>query len=140
MGESDIKFLQYMFKRFVPAKIGNNAKNKSSKKPVFKGWLKITEAQSNELARHVKYHDGPFMFITGETTKYMTIDVNRKDSSRNDHAGKIDGVEYWDKHYPDPAHMNTLIIRTPTGGFHLVYKYEDGINSGQLEKDVLIDM
>ena len=36
--------------------------------------------------------------------------------------------------------MNTLIIRTPTGGFHLVYKYEDGINSGQLEKDVLIDI
>lgn len=37
-------------------------------------------------------------------------------------------------------HMNTLIIKTPSGGLHLVYRYEDGVTSGQLEKDVLIDI
>ena len=137
--ESDLRFLQDLFKRFVPAKISMKH-NKHSKRPIFEGWLNITAEQSKELAGHAKYQEGPFIFITGESTRLMTVDVDRRNSMIKDHEGKIDGVEYWDEHYPDPAHMNTLIIKTPSGGFHLVYKYEEGINSGQLEKDVLIDI
>ena len=49
-------------------------------------------------------------------------------------------MQYWEEHLCEPDHMNTLIIKTPSGGRHLVYKYQDGIKSGQLEKDVLIDI
>jgi phage/plasmid-associated DNA primase len=53
---------------------------------------------------------------------------------------KQDGVVYYTKNFGDPTHSNTLLIGTPSGGYHLVYKYEDGIKSGQLEKDVLVDI
>jgi hypothetical protein len=49
-------------------------------------------------------------------------------------------MQYWEDNFCEPDHMNTLIIKTPSGGRHLVYKYQDEIKSGQLEKDVLIDI
>jgi hypothetical protein len=138
---TDIKFLQNLFKRFVPAVIANKGPGKKlSKRPVFKGWLDVTEEQSAELARHVDYHDGPFMFLTGKTTKYIAVDLDRRDESRQEHADKVDGVLYWKSNFNESDHSNTLIIKTPSGGVHLVYKYKDGIKSGQLEKDVLIDI
>jgi hypothetical protein len=143
MGEdmTDIKFLQELFKKFVPAVISSKGLNhKKSKKPIHQGWLDITEEESTRLARNADYHDGPFMFLTGKTTKYITVDLDRKNELRKDHAEKIDGVLYWDNNYDESDYMNTLIIKTPSGGFHIVYKYEDGIKSGQLEKDVLIDI
>ena len=135
----DIRFLQDLFKRFVPAVISSKG-HKKSKHPIFKGWLNVTEEQSAKLARHANYQDGPFMFLTGKITKYIAVDLDRMDASREDHANKVDGVQYWDDNFDDSDHMNTLIIKTPSGGVHLVYKYEDGIKSGQLEKDVLIDI
>jgi REP element-mobilizing transposase RayT len=137
--DSDTRFLQDLFKRFVPAVISNTGLKKS-KRPVFKGWLDVTEEQSAELARHVNYQDGPFMFITGKKTKYIAVDLDRREESRDDHEDKTDGVEYWNNNFEESDHMNTLIIKTPSGGVHLVYRYEEGITSGQLEKDVLIDI
>ena len=123
----DIIFLQDLFKRFVP---GGGGKSKHPKHPVFKGWLNVTPEQSAELARHARY---PFIFLTGKATEFMTVDLDRKDPARHDHTHKKDGVDYWEEHFKE--HMNTLIIRTPRGGYHLVYKYHEGIKSGQLEKD-----
>jgi hypothetical protein len=136
---TDIKFLQDLFKRFVPAVISSKGQ-KLSKQPVFKGWLDVTEEQSADLARHADYQDGPFMFLTGKITKYIAVDLDRRDESRHDHVNKVDGIVYWDDNFDKSDHMNTLIIKTPSGGMHLVYKYQDGIKSGQLEKDVLIDI
>lgn len=135
----DYKFLQDIFKKFSPAKSDGNGQ-KRSKRPVFKGWLDVTEEQSAELAQHVDYRDGPFMFLTGKTTKYIAVDLDKKDAQRKDHVNKIDGMQYWEDNFCEPDHMNTLIIKTPSGGRHLVYKYQDEIKSGQLEKDVLIDI
>ena len=140
---TDIKFLQDLFKRFVPAVVASKCKGsgeKLSKRPVFKGWLNVTEEQSAELARHADFSDGPFMFLTGKTTEYITVDLDRRDATREDHADKVDGVLYWNTNFDGLDHTNTLIIKTPSGGVHLVYKYLDGITSGQLEKDVLIDI
>ena len=138
---TDIKFLQHLFKRFVPAVIASKGSGqKLSKRPVFKGWLDVTEEQSAELARHADYHDGPFMFLTGKTTEYIAVDLDRRDASRHDHADKVDGVVYWQSNFDEADHLNTLIIKTPSGGVHLVYRYKDGVRSGQLEKDVLIDI
>ena len=138
---TDIKFLQDLFKRFVPAVMSSRGPGqKLSKRPVFKGWLDVTEEQSVELARHADYHDGPFMFLTGKTTEYIAVDLDRRDVSRQDHAGKVDGVVYWESNFDESDHLNTLIIKTPSGGVHLVYRYSEGIKSGQLEKDVLIDI
>ena len=139
---TDIAFMQKLFKRFVPAEVTRKAASphKSSKRPVFKGWLNVTEEQSKELARHPDYRDGHFMFLTGKLTQYIAVDLDRKDESRFEHANKVDGVQYWGNHFEDSDHMNTLIIKTPSGGFHLIYEYEDGIQSGQLDKDVLIDI
>lgn len=138
---TDIKFLQHLFKRFVPAVIASKGSgHKLSKRPVFKGWLDVTEEQSVELARHADYHDGPFMFLTGKTTEYIAVDLDRRDASRQDHADKVDGVVYWQSNFDEADHLNTLIIKTPSGGLHLVYRYKDGVKSGQLEKDVLIDI
>lgn len=138
---TDIEFLQDLFKRFVPAVVSSNGSgNKRSKRPVFKGWLDVTEEQSAELARHADYRDGPFMFLTGKKTKYIAVDLDRRDESRQDHEGKMDGVEYWNDNFTDSNNRNTLIIKTPSGGLHLVYKYKSGITSGQLEKDVLVDI
>lgn len=138
---TDIKFLQHLFKRFVPAVIARKeGGQKLAKRPVFKGWLEVTEEQSAELARHVDYYDGPFMFLTGKTTEYIAVDLDRRDISRQDHADKVDGVVYWQSNFDESDHINTLIIKTPSGGVHLVYRFEDGIKSGQLEKDVLIDI
>ena len=137
--ESDYEFLQNIFKKFCPAKYDGNGQ-KRSKRPLFKGWLDVTEEQSAELAQHVDYREGPFMFLTGKTTEYIAVDLDKKDARRKDHVNKIDGMQYWEEHYCEPDHMNTLIIKTPSGGRHLVYKYQDGIKSGQLEKDVLIDI
>lgn len=137
----DIEFLQNVFKRFVPAVISDKGQgHKRSKRPVFKGWLSVTQEQSAELARHADYSDGPFMFLTGKTTQYITVDIDRKDEYRKDHVDKVDGVLYWNNNFDESDYLNTLIIKTPSGGVHLVYKYKDGINSGQLEKDVLIDI
>ena len=135
----DYKFLQDIFKKFSPAKSEGNGL-KRSKRPVFKGWLDVTEEQSVELAQHVDYRDGPFMFLTGKTTEYIAVDLDKKDDLRKDHVNKIDGMQYWEDNFCEPDHMNTLIIKTPSGGRHLVYKYQDGVKSGQLEKDVLIDI
>ena len=140
---TDIKFLQHLFKRFVPAVISESSKGsgqKLSKRPVFKGWLDVTEEQSAKLAQHADYHDGPFMFLTGKTTEYIAVDLDRRDESRHDHEGKVDGVVYWESNFDETDHCNTLIIKTPSGGVHLVYRYQDGVQSGQLEKDVLIDI
>ena len=136
---SDYEFLQNIFKKFCPAKYDDNGW-KRSKRPMFKGWLDVTEEQSAELAQHVDYREGPFMFLTGKTTQYIAVDLDKRDAHRRDHVNKIDGMQYWEEHYCEPDHMNTLIIKTPSGGRHLVYKYQDGIKSGQLEKDVLIDI
>ncbi len=62
---------------------------------MFKGWLNVTEKQSAELARHVDFSDGPFMFLTGKTTEYITVDLDRRDTARGDHVDKVDGVLYW---------------------------------------------
>lgn len=138
---TDIKFLQHLFKRFVPAVISSKgSRQKFSKRPVFKGWLEVTEEQSAELARHADYHDGPFMFRTGKTTEYIAVDLDRRDESRQDHADKVDGVVYWENNFDETDHRNTLIIKTPSGGVHLVYRYKNGVKSGQLEKNVLIDI
>lgn len=84
---TDIKFMQQLFKRFVLAVISSKGPwQKLSKRPVFKGWLDVTEEQSVELARHADYHDGPFMFLTGKTTEYIAVDLDRRDDSRQDHA------------------------------------------------------
>lgn len=143
MGESaraaDYRLLQEIFKKFSPAKSDGRGQ-KRSKRPVFRGWLDVTEEQSAELARHVDHRDGPFMFLTGKTTEYIAVDLDIKDASRQDHVNKIDGMQYWEDNFCEPDHMNTLIIKTPSGGRHLVYRYQDGIKSGQLEKDVLIDI
>jgi len=138
--DTDLEFLQHLFKRFVPAKINTKSNTRrSSKQPIFEGWLDITEKESIELANHVIYKDGPFMFLTGEKTAFMTFDLDRKDETRKDHVVKVDGVEYWNDKYQQEE-KNTLIIKTPSGGYHLVYKYSKGVKSGQLEKDVLIDI
>ena len=111
---TDIKFLQHLFKRFVPAVISSKGSgHKFSKRPVFKGWLEVTEEQSAELARHADYHDGPFMFMTGRTTEYIAVDLDRRDESRQDHADKVDGVVYWENNFDETDHRNTLIIKTP---------------------------
>lgn len=90
---TDIKFLQHLFKRFVPAVIARKGGGqKLAKRPVFKGWLEVTEKQSAELARHVDYHVGPFMFLAGKTTEYIAVDLDRRDVSRQDHADKVDEV------------------------------------------------
>ena len=137
----DIVFLQNLFDKFVPARISHdNASGKTSKRPIFTGWLNITAEESVELARRADYKDGPFIFLTGKTTNYVTVDLDRKDTSRNDHIDKLDWVAYYTRHFGDPTCYNTLLIGTPSGGSHLVYKYEDGIQSGQLEKDVLVDI
>lgn len=82
---TDIKFLHDLFKRFVPAVIASKGSGeKLSKRPVFKGWLNVTEKQSAELARHVDFSDGPFMFLTGKTTEYITVDLDRRDTARGD--------------------------------------------------------
>lgn len=141
MATTDIAFLQDLFKKFVPAVISsNNAGTHNSKRPVFRGWLDVTKEQAAKLARHADYQDGPFMFITGKATKYIAIDLDKKNEHRNDHVDKVDGVTYWTNNFNDTDHANTLIIKTPSGGVHLVYKYDDKIQSGQLEKDVLIDI
>ncbi len=138
---TDMEFMQNLFKRFVPAVVSNKGiGNKKSKRPVFKGWLSVTHEQSVELAQHADYHEGPFMFLTGKTTQLIAVDLDRKDTSREDHADKVDGLAYWDDHFDESDYINTLIIKTPSGGIHLVYKYQDGVKSGQLEKDVLIDI
>jgi hypothetical protein len=138
----DTEFLQDLFKRFVPAVVSSEGSHshKLSKRPVFKGWLDVTEEQSAELAKHADYRDGPFMFLTGKKTKYIAVDLDRRDESRHDHEDKVDGVDYWNDNFVDYDNINTLIIKTPSGGLHLVYKYKDGMKSGQLEKDVLIDI
>ena len=136
---SNIKFMQDLLKKFTRAEMSTSGK-KRSKRPVFKGWLDVTEEQSAELALHADYRDGQFMFLTGKTTKYFAVDIDTRDESRDDHKDKTDGREYWDSNFEESDHMNTLIIKTPSGGFHLVYKYEEGITSGQLKKDVLIDI
>jgi hypothetical protein len=74
----NVKFLQDLFKKFVPGGAGGS---KNPKRPVFKGWLNVTPEQSAELARHADYQDGPFIFLTGKTTEYVTIDLDRKDHS-----------------------------------------------------------
>ncbi len=57
---TDIQFLQDLFKKFVLAVTSSRGiGNKKSKRPVFKGWLDVTEAQSVELARRVDFQDGP---------------------------------------------------------------------------------
>ena len=74
---TDIRFLQDLFKKFVPAVIVKQGSGqKLTKRPVFKGWLNVTEEQSKELARHVDYCDGPFMFLTGKTTEYIAVDLD----------------------------------------------------------------
>ena len=37
----------------------------------------------------------------------MTVDLDRRDPSKQDHVHKKDGVEYWDDNY----NANTLIIK-----------------------------
>ena len=93
---------------------------------MFTGWLDVTEEQSVELARHADYHNGPFMFLTGKTTEYIAVDLDRRDVSRQDHADKVDGLVYWESNFDESDHLNTLIIKTPSGGVHLVYRYRRG--------------
>jgi len=138
---TDVEFLQNIFKRFIPAvTVKDPLRNKYNKRPVFKGWLNVTEEQSLELAKHVDYLHGPFMYLTGKTTSLVAVDLDRKDISRNDHQNKTDGIEYWNNNFDNLDHLNTLIIKTPCGGRHLVYKYDERIKSGQLAQDVLIDI
>ena len=140
---TDVELLQDLFKRFVPGDCFDKGHGtKKGKKPAygFVGWLDVTEEKSAEIARQAKYRDGPFLFLTGRITDYIAVDLDRKDASNESHAKKIDGITYWENNFDESEYMNTLIIKTPTGGLHLVYKYKDGIKSGKLEKDVLIDI
>ena len=132
--------LQKLIPRHVPGLINNNTLSKTSKRPLYKGWMKITEEKSAELASQANHRDGPFIYLTGETTKHFVVDLDTKDPLRKDHEQKIDGVEYWTQHFEEPDTTNTLVIKTPSGGYHLIYKYEKGVTSGELEKGVLIDI
>ena len=136
---TDMQFLQGLFKKFVPAKV-SHSEGKRLKRPMFTGWLNVTAEESIELARCADYEHGPFIFLTGKATQYMTVDLDRSDGMRTDHANKQDGVSYYTNKFGDLGSIKTLLIKTPSGGYHLVYKYREGIKSGQLEKDVLIDI
>ena len=138
---SDVQFLQNLFKKFYPAAIINRGPNKKNRKqPLFEGWLKVTPEESARLARQADHQDGPFIFLTGKTTQYIAVDLDRKNPSIEKHANQIDGVSYWKDNYDESDHMNTLIIQTPSGGYHLVYKYKEGIESKKLRNDILIDI
>lgn len=104
-----VEFLQNISKKFYPEKRTSGCTRHS--KPTLIGRLCITEEQSTELARYSYYHEGFFMFFTEEIAAYFVVNTD--------------------------VLSNTLVIK-PMGfpGFrdHIVYKYEGGITSKQLEK------
>ena len=80
------------------------------KKPITKNW--------NNLSKSVKiinnYNTG---IITGKVSNITIVDIDIKDN----------GLETWNKLINEFGDINTVKVKTPSGGLHYYFKYNDQI-------------
>jgi hypothetical protein len=142
MSKSDLEFIKSFCDRFVPVKVElDSTKGKHTKVPVISKWTSITPEKSKKLESNDWRH---FMFVVGEKSGLFVVDLDRKNPDRQDHEGKIDGIEFFEDWCGPVEAADTFTSRTIGGGYHNVYLYThelDGmLKSGQLTPLALCDI
>ena len=79
------------------------------------GWAQLKKDETRP-------DDESVMIITGRKNDIMVIDL---DISKKE--GEIDGVAWWIENFGPLEDLNTLISKTPSGGFHIFFKYNSKI-------------
>jgi phage/plasmid-associated DNA primase len=142
MTTSDLEFIKSFCDRFVPVKVElDSTKGKHTKVPVISKWTSITPEKSKKYKSKDWRH---FMFVVGEESGLFVVDMDRKNPDRQDHDGKIDGIEFFEDWCGPVSAPDTFTSRTISGGYHKVYLYTpelDGmLKSGQLTPLALCDI
>lgn len=82
------------------------------KRPFLKNWTDIKQTV------HPSYINQNVGIITGKTSGITVIDIDVKDN----------GVEFWKELIKD-RRINVPIVRTPSGGLHYYFKYNDKLKT-----------
>ncbi len=119
-------------------------KGKHIKVPAVAKWNSITPEEALRLEAGPFAKQRHFIFLTGGKSWLFVIDIDLKKPEREDHLGKVDGVEFYECHCGPVLEPDTLITKTIGGGYHKVYQMCDelreSIKSGKLAPHVLIDV
>jgi len=100
----------FVLEGYVPISVNikyDQAVKKYSKKPCVKGWENIT---LNTYKRHLK-NDKDIGILTGHEYNLLVIDIDVGD----------DGLSTWNKWLDEYGIEDTVIVKTPTGGYHYYF-------------------
>lgn len=84
----------------------------NGKRPFLLNWTKINETV------HPQYINQNIGIICGRTSNITIVDIDIKDN----------GLSYWNKLIKDKI-INTPIVKTPSGGLHYYFKYNDNLKT-----------
>jgi Bifunctional DNA primase/polymerase, N-terminal len=122
----------------------DSKKGKYSKVPAVARWTEITPESAAKLEAEGWDGHKHFIFLTGEETEQLVIDIDRKNPDREDHEDNVDGLEFYEDWCGHVSTPDTFTSRTIGGGYHKVYKMcdelRDSIKSGKLKPRVLVDV
>jgi len=90
----------------------------------------------NQLSKSIYNNEPNYGILTGKLNDIFVIDLDKKDDD-------FIGLKWINDNFENLNSLNTLITSTPSGGYHIYFKYNDNIktsmNINNLHIDILSD-
>lgn len=112
-----------IYKKCFEAKFGIDLSNGKSKAKFPANWQKIKNNFTTEDNKNIA-------ILTGKVNNIIVVDIDRPKEN------ELDGLEYFEKNVCKLDSLNTLITKTPGGGYHIYFKYNEKIKTTSRIKDI----
>lgn len=112
-----------IYKKCFEAKFGIDLSKGKNKARFPTNWQKIRNNFTTEDNNNVA-------ILTGKVNDIIVLDI---DSPKEN---ELDGLEYFEKNVCKLDSLNTLITKTPGGGYHIYFKYNKNIKTTTRVKDI----